>query len=213
MIPRNHILVREAEGQPKRELWFLHGYGSNEQDLFGLARLLPSSWCVRSLRAPFPLAQGGYSWYDLHFDARGVRHTDPAQVRESLDWLKELLKSSECRPILFGFSQGGIMANALAMSSPELISACVAVASYAPTEWFTEGFECKPDPELPHLAVVGTEDGVIPPGLALPSYERAIALGAPVDVHTVPMGHGLAPEAWQRIASWLKELDAARNST
>ena len=38
-----------------REPWLLvlmHGVGSNEQDLFGLARLMPPQFHVLSLRAP-----------------------------------------------------------------------------------------------------------------------------------------------------------------
>lgn len=195
--------VREAEGPARRELWFLHGYGSHEGDLFGLARLLPRDWTVRSLRAPRPLDQGGFAWYDLHFDANGVRHMDAGQVRESMNSLTEALERSGTKPVLFGFSQGGIMANALALSRPELISGCVAVASYAPMDWFTEDLTWNPYPDLPHLAAVGDEDGVIPPSLSVPSYERAQGRGSTLEVQRFRMGHGIAPDCWQAIASWL----------
>lgn len=42
---------RAAESTAQNELWFLHGYASNEDDLFGLARLIPADWNVRSLQA------------------------------------------------------------------------------------------------------------------------------------------------------------------
>ncbi|MFM6997698.1 MAG: alpha/beta hydrolase [Bacteroidota bacterium] len=198
----NAAQVREAEGVARREVWFLHGYGSHEGDLFGLARLLPRDWTVRSLRAPRPLEHGGFAWYDLHFDAQGVRHMDATQVRESMDSLIEALEHSEAKPVLLGFSQGGIIANALALSRPELISGCVAVASYAPMEWFQGDVIWNPDPGLPHLAVVGDEDGVIPPELSVPSYERAQERGATLSVQRFRMGHGIAPDSWQAITSW-----------
>lgn len=198
-----HARTKEAEGTSRRELWFLHGYGSHEDDLFGLARLLPKDWTVKSLRAPRATAHGGYAWYDLHFDANGVRHTDPEQVRESLAAMVDALSAAPQKPILFGFSQGGILANALALSRPELISGCVAVASYAPMEWFEHDVVGNPDAALPHLAVVGDEDGVIPPSHSLPSYERARAIGADIEVQRFRMGHGIAPESWQAISAWL----------
>ncbi len=198
-----HSRTKEAVGTSRQDLWFLHGYGSHEDDLFGLARLLPNDWTARSLRAPHATAHGGYAWYDLHFDANGVRHTDPGQVRESLDALIHELTIAAQKPILFGFSQGGILANALALSRPDLISGCVAVASYAPMEWFDGEVIGTPDATLPHLAIVGDEDGVIPPSHSLPSYERARSFGANIEVQRFRMGHGIAPESWQAISAWL----------
>ena len=46
----------------------LHGYGSNEDDLFSFASDLPENYKIISLRAPYPLAYGGFSWYDINLD-------------------------------------------------------------------------------------------------------------------------------------------------
>jgi phospholipase/carboxylesterase len=167
---------------------------------------MPADWTLRSLRAPRPLAQGGFAWYDLHFDSRGVRHMDAHQVHESMDSLIKALEDVGTKPILFGFSQGGIMANALAFSRPELISGCVAVASYAPMDWFGADLTWNPDAMLPHFAVVGDEDGVIPPELSVPSYERAQERGSTMVVQRFRMGHGIAPDSWQAISSWLSSF-------
>ena len=203
MIDLAHSCWRPAQGHAQKELWFLHGYASDENDLFGLARLIPSDWNVRSLRAPRPLPTGGYAWYDLHFNSNGVRQVGMDQVLESLTELRELLEQATLKPILFGFSQGGIVANALAASNPELISGCVAVASYFPNDWFDSALEWNAQTDLPHLAVVGDEDGVIPPTLSVPSYETANVRGAGIEVQRFRMGHGIAPDSWQAIARWL----------
>jgi len=181
----------------------LHGYASNEDDLFGLARLIPADWNVRSLQAPRPLPTGGYAWYDLHFDANGVRHVDPEQVWSSLDSLAGLLECNPIKPVILGFSQGGILANALATTHPDLIQGCAAVASYFPNDWFDSALEWNAQTDLPHLAVVGDEDGVIPPTLSVPSYETANVRGAGIEVQRFRMGHGIAPDSWQAIARWL----------
>jgi phospholipase/carboxylesterase len=172
LIDLNHSSWRPAQGHAQKELWFLHGYASDENDLFGLARLIPSDWNVRSLRAPRPLNTGGYAWYDLHFDSNGVRQVGMDQVVESLIELRELLEQATLKPILFGFSQGGIVANALAASNPELMSGCVAVASYFPNDWFKGSLDWNAAESLAHLAVVGDEDGVYPPAFRCPAMPR-----------------------------------------
>jgi phospholipase/carboxylesterase len=194
---------RAADSSASHELWLLHGYASHEDDLFGLARLIPPSWNVRSLQAPLALPTGGFAWYDLHFDAQGVRHVDPTQVWASLNSLATLLEQNPIKPVILGFSQGGILANALAASHPDLIAGCAAVASYFPNDWFDSDLPWKAVREMPHLAVIGDEDGVIPPTLSVPSYDTANARGAGIEVQRFRMGHGIAPDSWQAIARWL----------
>jgi predicted esterase len=128
---------------------------------------------------------------------------DPEQVWSSLDSLADVLAHNPIKPVVLGFSQGGILANALAATHPELIQGCAAVASYFPNDWFDSALEWKAQTELPHLAVVGDEDGVIPPALSVPSYETANARGAGIEVQRFRMGHGIAPDSWQAIARWL----------
>jgi len=55
----------QREGRPL--LVILHGYGSNEADLFSLSPYLPLSPVIASLRAPFtaPWPIDGYSWFRL----------------------------------------------------------------------------------------------------------------------------------------------------
>ena len=47
----------------------LHGYGSNEQDLFSFAHELPSEMLIVSARAPLSLGFGSYAWYSINFEA------------------------------------------------------------------------------------------------------------------------------------------------
>lgn len=56
---------QQRAGRPL--LVILHGYGSNEADLFSLSPYLPLSPVIASLRAPFtaPWPVDGYSWFRL----------------------------------------------------------------------------------------------------------------------------------------------------
>ena len=46
-------------------LLLLHGYGSNEADLFSFASELPEDYYVISARAPYDLQYGSYAWLSL----------------------------------------------------------------------------------------------------------------------------------------------------
>ena len=46
----------------------IHGYGINEDDLFSFASDLPENYKIISLRAPYSLPYGGFSWYDINLD-------------------------------------------------------------------------------------------------------------------------------------------------
>ena len=50
-------------------LLLLHGYGSNDYDLFSFASELPDEYFVISARAPYDLQYGSYAWYAINFDA------------------------------------------------------------------------------------------------------------------------------------------------
>ncbi len=63
-------LVREPENITSKTpiLFMLHGYGSNEEDLFSFLPTLPEDWIVVSYRAPRNSDFGGYSWYSIDFN-------------------------------------------------------------------------------------------------------------------------------------------------
>ena len=66
-----HHLVREPKIKLDQNplLLLLHGYGSNEEDLFSFASELPDEYYVISARAPYDLMYGSYAWYAINFDA------------------------------------------------------------------------------------------------------------------------------------------------
>ena len=63
-------LIREPKSNTKTPslLILLHGYGSNEEDLFSFANELPDDLLIVSLRAPYEMGYGGYAWYAINLD-------------------------------------------------------------------------------------------------------------------------------------------------
>jgi phospholipase/carboxylesterase len=198
---------KTEEANPQ-EIWLLHGYASHQDDLFGFAPYLSKTFAIRSLRATHPLDFGGYAWYALSFDERGIRHTNEEEARDSIERVADALRwhahafPESPRPILLGFSQGGILSNALATLYPDLIRSVAAIASYFPVEW---AFIQSPLHPVPHWVAIGTEDGVVPSELSLPSYEKAREdFGIPLEVHTYPMPHTISPACFSDLLVWLK---------
>src|SRR3954462_839977 len=94
-----YYLVREPKIKADKSplLPLLHGYGSNEQDLFSFASELPEEYYVVSARAPYDMAYGSYAWYAINFDADENKFSDIGQAQASrdiiIDFIEELLVS------------------------------------------------------------------------------------------------------------------------
>lgn len=105
----------------------LHGYGSHEGDLFGLAPYLPLDAVIASLRAPRP-AGPGFAWYDLDPELNASRiDGGDAAARGILHWLDSQKPSSVG---VIGFSQGGAMAVHLLRHAPERFAWAVSLAGF-----------------------------------------------------------------------------------
>ncbi|MFM1884418.1 MAG: hypothetical protein RL168_602 [Bacteroidota bacterium] len=198
-----------------QEIWLLHGYASHQDDLHGLAPYLTKQFTVRSLRATYPLDMGGYAWYSLSFDTNGVRQVDSPEafssverVKLALEWHAEAFPHSP-RPILVGFSQGGILSNAIGYNHPHLVRGIAAIASYFPWEW--EGHQAQPtSTTLPFWAAIGSEDGVVPASLSVPTYERAQSeKGMNLTFKTYPMPHTISPACFADLNQWLVQLSGS----
>jgi phospholipase/carboxylesterase len=63
-------------------LILMHGVGSNEADLFGLANSVPANWHVLSLRGPLTLGPRAFAWFEVQFGPSGPTINE-AQERES----------------------------------------------------------------------------------------------------------------------------------
>jgi phospholipase/carboxylesterase len=120
---------RERAGRPL--LVLMHGLGSHEGDLFGMAPGLPLGPVIASLRAPLP-ESGGWAW----FPRTTPGSPEPTGVDEAavavLAWLDTLEFTSVS---LLGFSQGGAMALQLLRHAPQRFTAAVNLSGFlAPGE-------------------------------------------------------------------------------
>ena len=112
----------------------IHGYGSNENDLFSLIDYFPDDAYVISLRAPKELFNDAYAWYDIYLDANNkfYDHEAAALVRDDLfHFIDDLSKNPNINAdniTLIGFSQGAILSHAISFSYPKKIKNILALS-------------------------------------------------------------------------------------
>src|SRR5690554_8029751 len=119
---------RPAAGNlPKRPaIIMLHGFGSDENDLFSVASELPDKYGIITLKAPIRLQPHGNAWYNIYFDNVNGKFSDDAQaiksrdlVSESIDEIVEKYQVDPDNITLLGFSQGTILSFSVALRSEE----------------------------------------------------------------------------------------------
>lgn len=108
---------------------FLNGYGSNEDDLAGLAPLTVPGLPWVCFRAPLVIGPSSYAWFEIL--TPGNPPPEPLAVAADgiWSWVDEHLDPST-RLVAIGFSQGGLMASELLRTRPERIAATVILGGF-----------------------------------------------------------------------------------
>ena len=131
------------EGERTEDLLIvLHGYGANEDDLFGLVPHLPEHVTVAAVRAPLPLQPGSHAWFPLSQDpVTGELGSTAEPVREAVKALHAWVQAvrGDFRTVsLLGFSQGMAMATSLLRLDPEAYACTVALSGFVVDPELTE---------------------------------------------------------------------------
>lgn len=207
-----YYLVREPKIKKEKSplLLLLHGYGSNEEDLFSFASELPEDYYVVSARAPFDLSYGSYAWYAINFDADENKYSDIGQARASRDIIARFIDELVANyPIdaenvtLIGFSQGCILSYAVAVSYPEKVQRVVAMSGYWNPEIAVDDYLENDCSKLRIFASHGTVDQVIPVEWARQSIPALQLLGIEIVFKEYMVGHGVAPQNFFDFKYWL----------
>jgi phospholipase/carboxylesterase len=193
-------------------LLLLHGYGSNEEDLFSFASELPEEYYVISARAPYDMGFGSYAWYAINFDANENKFSDIPQAQQSRDiianFIDELIANypiDSTNVSLIGFSQGTILSYAVALSYPEKIQRVVAMSGYLNLDLVNPNFNTNNFSNLKIFASHGTVDQVIPVDWARKAAPILSQLGVEVLYKEYPVGHGVAPQNFYDFKNWLQQ--------
>lgn len=179
----------------------LHGRGSNEADIIGLADHLPAGPAYAAVRAPIAEG-GGYAW----FANRGIGRPVAESLRETMDWFRSWLDENAPagRPaVLVGFSGGAAFAGGLVLDDPARYAGAAVLFGTLP---FDAGVPTTPGrlAGTRMLVIHGDQDTVIPRELLDRTWAYLTGdAGAETTAARDPGGHGLSPDAVAEIGRWL----------
>src|SRR2546429_44130 len=201
--------IIEADTPPL--LLLLHGIGSNEHDLYGLAPFLDKRFLIISVRAPHTLGPGSYAWFEADFTPQGpVINPEQAEASRKtlITFLKEAITAYGADPkqvYLMGFSQGAIMSASVALTQPELVAGAVLMSGRILPEIRPLIASNEELSGFPFLVVHGTADMVLPMTHARSSRELLSSLPVDLTYHEYPMGHEVNQESLSDVTTWLTE--------
>lgn len=188
----------------------IHGYGSNENDLFSFADQLPSKYHIVSLRgirkAPFQ----GFSWYDIHHLTPTEKHSNFKQAIHAQDSIKNFINAfiekeqlTEKKITLCGFSQGCVLSYSLALQYPELIKNVVALSGYPAFEILPHTL-VKEVSNLNFFISHGVQDSVIPVEHARKIKPLMEQWNISYTYKEYPAGHGMNTNNFQDMIQWIE---------
>ena len=213
-LPLYHLVRPAAGDDPNPPLLVLfHGYGSNEEDLFGLTPYIDPQFLVLSTRAPLVLMPGMYAWFEIGFTPDGRIAVDDVQARRAAQITAQFVEQATraygadpSRVIVAGFSQGGTMAALTALTRPDLVAGAAVLSGIVPSSIIDE----LPDREAlvgkPFLVVHGTHDQVVSIAHGRASRDFLNRLGVALTYREYPMAHEISLDALLDLTEWLRTL-------
>lgn len=194
-------------------LLLLHGYGSNDQDLFSFAQELDENLLIVSAQAPLELGFNSYAWYTINFNtSQGGNFSDipeAIKAREKIatfiDELQQLYNIQPSNTILLGFSQGTILGYSIALNYPDKVQKVIALSGYINEQLLPKNINIKDYQKLDFFISHGSSDQVIPISWAEKAPNFLHNLGIKTTFKTYPIGHGVSPPNFFDFKKWLEE--------
>jgi phospholipase/carboxylesterase len=189
-----HLESRPGGAAPPSLMFLLfHGVGGTPQSMAPLAQALSAEYpdaLLVSVAAPLPFDGGGpgRQWFSVvGIDERNR----PQRVAAALPGFVATVREFQARhampwqrTALVGFSQGAIMALESVQAEPQLAGRVLAFSGR-----HASAPDHAPADTCVHL-LHGLDDRVVPPGPAIDSAERLVALGGDVTADMLPgIGH------------------------
>jgi phospholipase/carboxylesterase len=211
-------MLPPASGEaPTQAVVLLHGYGSDGNDLIGLAPhwqgLLPDAVFV-SPNGPDQCRQlaSGFQWFDVSFegDRLAKRQLGVMQARPVLiEFLEDLWDQTGIAPqdtILAGFSQGAMMALHVGLSLDRPLMGIIGFSgAFLPPE----GFGTAPLARSPVCLVHGDMDGVVDPQHSADADAALRQAGYDVSYHvSTGVAHGIAPDGLAFAGDFIARISA-----
>ncbi|MEQ9259732.1 MAG: alpha/beta fold hydrolase [Roseovarius sp.] len=203
-------------GDTRSAVVFLHGYGANGADLLGLADVLAEHLPDTLFVAPdapetIPMMPSGLQWFPIPWiDGSSEEEAERGLMAAAEDlnaFLDALMVDEDLLPeqvVLFGFSQGTMMALHVAPRREDELAGVVAFSGrLLSPELLADATLSRP----PVLLIHGDQDDVVPPQ-SLPEAAEALQTAGWKDVYAHVMkgtAHGIAPDGLSVALAFMRD--------
>lgn len=206
-----HVIRESSIRSDKAPLLImLHGYGSDENDLFSFSSELPEELFIISLKAPYSLEPFGHAWYAINFDSDQNKWSNTEQAIKSRDLVTKFIDEAiQHYPVkkdnitLLGFSQGTVLCYAVALMYPEKVQNIIALSGYIDKDLLPVQADVNGYKHLDFYCSHGSEDQVIPVDWARKAQPFLNSLNIKNKYSEFPVGHGVAPQNFYEFKEWL----------
>ncbi len=188
----------------------MHGYGSDEKDLFSLSTYLPGKFLIVSARAPYPLPGGGNQWFERSrqtkkYDAvKEQMENSRMLVLKFISEIHERYHTSSTEVYVMGFSQGAIMSYATGLTAPEKIKGIGVLSGILPSYIRPRISENHSINALRIFVAHGTQDPVLPYDDGKEAVTYLESKGLKPEMHSYPgMPHTISREVINDLNKWL----------
>lgn len=187
----------------------LHGVGGDELQLADIGARLPDDALVVLPRGPRTISGERLGWFreGLSEDGPQVVEDEAEDARNKLvEFLAQLQRRygvPVSRTVVAGFSQGGMLAAAAALTSPGSVAGFAMLAGRVMPELEPA---LAPAPELAHLhalVVHGRSDDVLPVQWADRAAGRLERAGIAHELRLYDAGHTLEPDMGDALLRWI----------
>jgi len=183
----------------------IHGLGDRPEAFMGVFDGFATPARIIALRAPERWGSG-FAWFPFRPDdsvetrARGIDRA-AARVVAAIQSLGAR-RPTRGKPIVTGFSQGGMLSFAIAAEHPELVKAAIPVSGVLPEPLFDSIRSGKDRPRI--VALHGEADARVPLEPTRRGVQALVAGGFDARLETFPgVGHEIPPPVRRR---WLELL-------
>ena len=206
-------LIRKSKNNniQSQSIFFLHGFGSNMQDLFGLSPLFNQNWTCVSLQASIPVQYNGWAWAELDFQNIG-KLPRPEQMKihqekvfVSIEHCIKKLDLDPKRINLLGFSQGASLSIYSGLKNPNSFNSVIALSGFFPVKEISKEVDREAVRGLELFMGHGRLDPVVPIGLGHDTKNGLIDIGVNPNYNEYDSEHTISNECLNDILKWLEE--------
>jgi len=216
MVLHLNTYEKNSKNTPKACIIWMHGLGSNAQDMMGVASAFPNDLPISHVFLDAPVRQVTINnnmpmraWFNI----LGVKLTDREDhegVIESANGIKTIIEEQldkgfvSSQVFLAGFSQGGAMSLFTGLTYEQKLGGIISLSGYLPLVSSIKKINYQ---STPIFIGLGEHDQIVLPEWTKASYNWLIKNNFNnINIHKYPMEHSICIEEIRDLCNWLKTL-------